>query len=252
MSNACHVHKELRLFFSTRAAVRLFSPMNPEWSYLRGGKPKKALFEICNSSCTEKTSPSRKWLLERRSLSRVIMAAPRQKPHSPAGGCEDTAVLRCNNTPHSSFMAVPETAKVARMCVHVTWRCCISCQVFSSRSPSSELQASDRTPDLEGCLEPGKEEPVQALILDTHKQPLITDKYGLQLRSTAARRGVISCSSLCCSGFFSFTCWNPTEGAYFWLKHNQVSLDAPPTPQCHRQQGRDGKHRTLLLKHLPS
>lgn len=121
-------------------------------------------------------------------------------------------------------MAVPEMAKVARICVLVTRRCCISCQVFSSRSPSSELQASDRTPDLEGRLEPGKEEPVQALILDTHKQPLITDKYGLQLRRATARRGVISRSSLCCSGFFFYL----TEGAYFWLKHNQVSLDAPP------------------------
>lgn len=163
MSNACHVHKELRLFFSAHAAMRLFSS--------EGGKPKKASFEICFAHiCRAAACPNRKWL-----LSRVIMAPPRQKPHSPAGGCEDTAVLPCNNTPHSSFMAVPEMAKVARTCVHVTRRCCVSCQAFSSRSPSGELQASDRTPDLEGRLEPGKEEPLQALILDTHTQPLIPD-----------------------------------------------------------------------------
>lgn len=235
MSNSCHVHKELRLFFSARAAVRLFPPMNPELSYLGGGgRTKKALFEICSAHiCRAAASPNRKWL-----LSRVIMPPPRQKPHSPPGGCEDTAVLHCNNTPHSSFMAVPEMAKVARICVHVTRRCCISCQGFSSRSPSRELQASDRTPDLEGRLEPGKEEPVQALILDTHKQPLKTDKYGLQL----SRDEPLSLAALRLTPLlraFFFTQWNPT-GAYFWLKHNQVSLDAPPPTPPMPQTTRSG------------
>lgn len=45
-----------------------------------------------------------------------------------------------------------------------------------------------RTEHLEGRLEPGKKEPVQTLILDSHKQKLVTDKYGLRLCSTPARR----------------------------------------------------------------
>lgn len=168
------------------------------------------------------------------------MAPPRQKPHSPAGGCEDSAVLRCNNTPHSSFMAVPETAKVARTCVHVTRRCCVSCQVFSSRSPSAELQASDRTPDLEGRLEPGKEEPVQA----PHPGYTQTATYNRQIWSSAPQH-----SSETRPYLLQLTL---PMGAYFWLKHSQVSLEPPFPPPRHRQQGRDSKHRTLLLKHLPA
>lgn len=81
--------------------------------------------------------------------------------------------------------------------------------MFSSRRPGAELQASDRTPGLEGRLEPGKEEPVQALILDTHKQPLITDKYGLQLHSEALSLAAHSAAQ----GFF--TRHNPTDGGLF-------------------------------------
>lgn len=139
--------------------------------------------------------------------------AAQQKPHSPAGGCEAVAVLLCNNTPHSSFMAVPEMANVPCMCVHVTRRCYISCQ--EDRAPSCRRQIA---PDLEGRLEPGKKEPVQTLILE---QPLITDKYGLQLCSTPARRYLFHLSASP-GRFLGVFLHSGIElvGAYFWLKHN--------------------------------
>lgn len=84
------------------------------------------------------------------------------------------------------------------VCVHVTRRCYISFQ--EDRVPSCRRQIA---PDLEGRLEPGKKEPVQTLVLDSHKQPLITDKYGLQLCSTPARRYLFQLSaSLGQSGSF--------------------------------------------------
>lgn len=108
-------------------------------------------------------------------------------------------------------MVVPEMANLSCVCVCVRLGGVIfSCQ--EDGAPSCRHQVA---PDLEGRLEPGKREPVQTPILDS-KQPLLTDKYGLQL----ARRYLSQLSaSLGRSGVFYHAGIRPM-GAYFWLKHN--------------------------------
>lgn len=91
-----------------------------------------------------------------------------------------------------------------------------------------------RTEHLEGRLEPGKKEPVQTLILDSHKQKLVTDKYGLRLCSTSE---ALSLPALSLTTFFIFLFffarWIPTNGGLFLAKA-QLSLPSPP--HCCRQQ----------------
>lgn len=96
-------------------------------------------------------------------------------------------------------MAVPEMANVPRMCV--------------SACDSEVLYFLPRRPR---CLEPGKKEPVQTLILGSHKQQLTTDKYGLGLCSSEA----LSLPALSLTFFFFLHAGFQPMGAYFWLKHN--------------------------------
>lgn len=158
--------------------------------------------------------------------------AAQQKPHSPAGGCEAVAVLLCNNTPHSSFMAVPEMANVPCMCVHVTWRCYISCQ----RRLSTELQTSDRT-------RPGGAPGAWKKGAGPNPHPG-TATYNRQIWSSALQHPseALSLPPLSLTrpvfGVF-FTQWNWTGGGLF-LAEAQLSLPS----HCCRQPR---KKRTLDL-----
>lgn len=120
---------------------------------------------------------------------------------------------------------------------------CFMPSVFQQEPESAELQASDRTPDLEGRLEPGKEEPVQA----PHPGYTQTATYNRQIWSSAPQHS---------SGTRPYLLQLTLPmGAYFWLKHCQVSLDDPPhapplplTPQTTRsgRQTQDVVVKTFL------
>lgn len=104
-----------------------------------------------------------------------------------------------------------------------------------------------RTEHLEGRLEPGKKELVQTLILDSHKQKLVTDKYGLRLCSTSE---ALSLPALSLPTFFIFLFFFCTlDSNQRGLISGQSTIKfafAPPLLQT-------TKHWTFLLfKDLPA